>query len=88
MPLGSLSENSVSELPVDEFFHHSERTNKKKSVQNGAGASYPPTSLCEVRFHALEAASEVLECWHSRKAIPYGDFNFHGSGHFCTTVAK
>jgi hypothetical protein len=30
VPLGLLSENTVQELPVDESFHHSERTNRKE----------------------------------------------------------
>jgi hypothetical protein len=39
-------------------------------------------------FTDLGAASEILDCWCSRNAIPYSDFDFHGSGHFCMIVAK
>jgi len=33
VPLGLLSENTVQELPVDESFHRSERTNRKECVK-------------------------------------------------------
>ena len=74
MPLRSLSENNVSELPADKSFYHSERIIRKRVCKKGAGALYLPADLCEVTLSRIRGGIRNLRLLKL--------FRIETSGHF------